>query len=323
MPPRSGPGAARTAAAHGEPALLRPHRPVPANAGRLGVPIEGELPEAFQTLTPERDVEAPTGKPRGDSPRSFPPWASIAAISAGVTLAVARYAFLPLRLGVLLQALIVGASCSLVLTGWRGWRVARAAQARLPLPAAALGAVIPAALIAAGFAVATRGEPVESMSLRAVELPGVRAQLPQWATRETSSNSAFGAHVVEEPGTNGFIALRWMASSEATPDQILDQHRAFLPASIEFDSREDAAVGGHPGATASAHTSNGKLHLALTGWSCPTDHRTLTLVTLLERSPSELRALHQRLLLLPWFVREPPAVASRIDGGGDLSVAVA
>jgi hypothetical protein len=31
----------------------------------------------------------------------------------------------------------------------------------------------------------------------------------------------------------------------------------------------------------------------------------------------------RNLVLLPWFVREPPAVASRIDGGGDLSVAVA
>ncbi|HEY3446489.1 MAG TPA: hypothetical protein VGK67_08990 [Myxococcales bacterium] len=160
------------------------------------------------------------------------------------------------------------------------------------------------------------------MSLRAVELPGVRAQLPQWATRETSSNSAFGAHVVEEPGTNGFIALRWMASSEATPDQILDQHRAFLPASIEFDSREDAAVGGHPGATASAHTSNGKLHLALTGWSCPTDHRTLTLVTLLERSPSELRALHQRLLsgiACHSGTAQAPAAAVRFDPGPGLT----
>jgi hypothetical protein len=106
-------------------------------------------------------------------------------------------------------------------------------------------------------------------------------------------------------------------------------HREFI--ALDFESRPHRGLGDTGGLkreclhalgmTPKAHT---KRRLGGAALDEPAEFLVGRLVGLELAEVDLLRlALARGQVLLPWFVREPPAVASRIDGGGDLSVAVA
>ncbi len=238
-----------------------------------------------------------TAAPR--RPFAWRAWASLGSVGAGLALAVGRYVFLPLPWSAerWKQAVLVGAAASLMITGWRGWRVARSAPGGVRWSAAGLGlAALPALVVLAALAAVT-WTPAEQTQ-HAVELPGIEAVLPGWEVRAQELSSSAGEYVLGEPGGSGFVELRWAPAGAAmTSAELLTLALAPLTASgARIVDRRASTVGGHQAETVGAEMPPEDLRLAVTAWSCPQDHRALWIITLLHRPASKVRAFHERLL---------------------------
>jgi hypothetical protein len=246
----------------------------------------------------ENETQLPSSEepPR---PAAWKAWASLGAAGAGLALALGRYVFLPLQLspGRWVEALLVGTAVALMTTGWRGWRVARPATGGVGRSPAGLAlAGLPALAVLLGLWAVARVS--SEVALAPVALPGIDALLPAWEVRDHAASSGAGQHAVKEPGRSGFVELRW-ASDSMQPGEILDfmfRQLSALGEGWRVVRRERATVDGHEGELLIGATGVGDLHVAVTAWICPQDHRALWLVTLLHRPVEDLAALHQRML---------------------------
>lgn len=192
----------------------------------------------------------------------------LAAMTAGVAAAVARYVFLPLELGGHWNAVLVGGAAGLAAAGFQQFRMGRKRGGRLAGRQALLSGLLPPVVVVALFALAAPLlDPLDDALLER-EFPGLVVPLPDWEVIENSTNGPMGVARLRVPHTrNGYLQVRRMIGPLPKPDDVARVMQ--LAGSVRIRASVDAEADGRPARIHLVADDSGGRLAAMGLFDCP------------------------------------------------------